>query len=1357
MNWQSIIFLQPYFLSIIVSGLLGVYLWTRRQVNGARVLAGVMLTEVLWTLGYTLELLGDGLETKIFWDDMQWFFTALIPLLFLMFVFRYTGRNMFSPWRVYAILFCPVGIFLLLLATNQQHGLLRANPVLSPGNPFPVLSYDFTATTIGFTFYFYALMIAGLIVLTIHFYNASPLSRAQVIFIGLSAFIPMAGTFISLTGMIPNNLQRDLSPITFAISNILLIFALFRYKLFKISPLALDTMLEQLRDGMIILDPSGRIVEMNPAALKIMGVVAKDAIGKKSADVFSRFPDLLAHLESVKDKPESIDFGKIGADDYELWVTPIQASPGEPATKLLYLRNITEIRKMEMRVTESEQRFAAAFLSGPMPILVTDLSMESCVDVNQAFLQMTGYERDELVGHALKDVQVLSNLTTWQNAANIFKEQGCIRNFEQEIKKKDDSTGIILISGERIESGGQSYLLLTGNEMTEIKRATQAIQTSEENYRKLFFDSPVPLWEEDFSLVKQEIDALKAQGVRDIGQYLSEFPDQLARLVKLIRITNVNLETLKLFGARDLQELIENLHSTLKPDVLVTFRDEITALAEGRESFTGQGINYTLSGACIQIIVSWHVLAGYEKTFAKVIVSTIDITEQQNTEAKLRNSEQKHRAIFESVGDVIFETDYHGILTTISPSIQAYAGYTPDEIVGHHVRDFLESPSDYDLLNARVTSQGWIDDYDLRMKRKTGEEIIGSVTARVLQDSSGKLVATIGTIRDVTARKQAEDRLAEWNAQLENLIRERTLEIQDVNLHLTTLIHVSMALNKSLDLNEVLDQILIRTQELLPCRGRNIMLIDGQEAYIARRIGYKGMHDIERNLMMFRFPLSWPTFQKMLVTGKTCYIPDTASDPDWLPRPDGEWVSSYIGVPLRIGNEIVGFLNSSHDQPNFFEGKDIFILETLANYAAIAIQNARLLQTTQQSLQEVSALHRISQDLITTLDPYRLMQDVVDLLKNSFNYYHVQIYIVDAETGDCVVRAASGETGKHILEAGWRIAAGEGIVGVTHETLKPFFTNDIENNITFTPVPFLPETKAELAVPIQMGNKFFGLLDIHQNGENILTERDLRLVGSVAGELAIALERAKIYSDLQTAYQTEKDLRFHLIQNERLATMGKLLASISHELNNPLQAIQNVIFLLKNEPGLSEQGQQDLDVVFTEAERMSNLIDRLRDTYRPNHSDDFKAVQVNDIVEEIRLLFAAYLRKNKVVLEFVPDPNLPRILAVSDQVKQVILNIFTNGVEAMPNGGKLTVTTQSLPNHRQILLTISDTGTGIAPDLLPEIFDPFITHKQGGSGLGLSISRDIVLKHEGEITAENHPNGGATFKIWLPALSEDAQ
>jgi PAS domain S-box-containing protein len=333
------------------------------------------------------------------------------------------------------------------------------------------------------------------------------------------------------------------------------------------------------------------------------------------------------------------------------------------------------------------------------------------------------------------------------------------------------------------------------------------------------------------------------------------------------------------------------------------------------------------------------------------VVTVRNITEKKRTEQALRLSEEKYRNIYENVADVIYETDNQGHLTSISPSIEKQGGYRPEELIGRSVTEFFVFPEQYAALDALMIENGSVNDFEALLRQKGGNTLFASITAHILFDETGQGVATEGVLRDITERKLAEERIRQMNAELERRVIERTHQLQESNTYLTSLIETSIALNESLDLNEVLDRILVQAHKLVPARALNVMFVEGEHARIVRRIGYQGLEKIEQNLLDFRFPISWPTFHHMYATHESIYIADTARESGWQKIRGSEWVRSCIGVPLVISDETIGFLNASHSEPNFFDQRHLLMLESLAHHASVAIQNARLLDELKKALE----------------------------------------------------------------------------------------------------------------------------------------------------------------------------------------------------------------------------------------------------------------------------------------------------------------------------------------------------------------------------------------------------------------------
>ncbi len=571
-------------------------------------------------------------------------------------------------------------------------------------------------------------------------------------------------------------------------------------------------------------------------------------------------------------------------------------------------------------------------------------------------------------------------------------------------------------------------------------------------------------------------------------------------------------------------------------------------------------------------------------------------------------------------------------------------------------------------------------------------------------------------------------------------------------LHETrTLSKIQRALSEGekIGLENLLQLIVNAAGELIPNANRVVLhLLDEEnQVLIPRALTGTGI----TTPASLKIPWGQGIAGHAIAEGRTISVPDIQSEAGFIASPNPTTSRAIIAVPITNSeNRPIGVISITSDQPGAFTPDDERLLHTLSLHAAIALENARLLETTRQNLKEISALYHISRSLANSLDLDELLRDVTQGLHQIFGFYYVQVLIRDFETDDLVLRHASGEPAQEMMKQGNRTLAGSGIIGYVAEFGEPVFTNDVDAVVFFLRNPLLPDTKSELTVPIKVNGKVLGVLDIQEKPPRQFTRRQEKLMSAVAEQLSVAVQKALLYRDLQNALEQEKETRAQLLQSQRLSETGRLLASISHELNNPLQSIQNALFLIKQDPQLSEQSKQDLEIILSETERMSTLLGRLRATYHVAQKDEFQPTSIHTLIEDVLALTNTYMRHRNIRFEFYPDPYLPIFPAIPDKIRQVMLNLFMNAIEAMEENGVLTVRTAYNETEERIYITVSDTGPGIPPALLPRIFEPFVTSKAKGTGLGLTICYDIIQQHHGQISAENNPNGGATFKIWLP-------
>jgi two-component system NtrC family sensor kinase len=236
-----------------------------------------------------------------------------------------------------------------------------------------------------------------------------------------------------------------------------------------------------------------------------------------------------------------------------------------------------------------------------------------------------------------------------------------------------------------------------------------------------------------------------------------------------------------------------------------------------------------------------------------------------------------------------------------------------------------------------------------------------------------------------------------------------------------------------------------------------------------------------------------------------------------------------------------------------------------------------------------------------------------------------------------------------------------------------------------------------------------------------------------------------------------KRLEEQLIQSEKLAAMGQMIAGVAHELNNPLTAILGVTEMVR-EHASDEGVKKQLDLAHRQARRAAQIVQNLLDFSRPP-APEKKLVQINDLLERTLQLHDHSLRRNHISVEFTSHPELPRILGDANQLIQVLLNLVTNAEHAIREvreSGKVQI--QLTHDGKHITLRVQDDGAGIRKEALPKLFDPFYTTKRpgGGTGLGLSICMSIIREHGGQIEVERIPDGGSAFSIIFPVAPDQS-
>jgi signal transduction histidine kinase len=290
-----------------------------------------------------------------------------------------------------------------------------------------------------------------------------------------------------------------------------------------------------------------------------------------------------------------------------------------------------------------------------------------------------------------------------------------------------------------------------------------------------------------------------------------------------------------------------------------------------------------------------------------------------------------------------------------------------------------------------------------------------------------------------------------------------------------------------------------------------------------------------------------------------------------------------------------------------------------------------------------------------------------------------------------------------------------------------------------------------VCLPLLARDRVLGLITLVRTTIHQWTDDQVDVAEALAAQASVALENARLYEDLRRAYRELKDAQARIIQSEKMAVLGTFASGLAHEVRNPLNSIALQLSVLERRAGgldapVSAQVRELIEVIREEVKRLDSLVGDFllfSRTSRVQHDPTDLAT----LVDEVLRLLGPEARAAGVELRFTRDPDpAPALRVDAERIKQVLINLVRNAIEAMPGGGAVVVA-QALVDGR-LGLTVRDTGPGLPAGI--DVFQLFVTTKAKGTGLGLSIAQQIVLEHGGEITADSTPGRGATLTVSLP-------
>jgi signal transduction histidine kinase/DNA-binding NarL/FixJ family response regulator len=579
------------------------------------------------------------------------------------------------------------------------------------------------------------------------------------------------------------------------------------------------------------------------------------------------------------------------------------------------------------------------------------------------------------------------------------------------------------------------------------------------------------------------------------------------------------------------------------------------------------------------------------------------------------------------------------------------------------------------------------------------------------------------------------------NARLYQDTRRRTEE-------LTVLSRAGQILTSTLDLEEVLTRTMSEVRTMLNAEGASMLLYDRETDELAfAAFAGVGSEALEgRRIPSSEGIAGWAFSQEEPVL-----VRDAQTDPrfyDQIDASTGITTRSVLAVPLQHRGQTIGVVEAINRAGAQFSEHYLELLTVLSRSIATAIENARLYQETAHRLAETEILREVMLAAASTLDFDQVLTRALDAIHGTLGMEYLGFLLPD-EVGEYLEAHPHTIGFPALPEDGVRLSVSESVSGRVYLTGEPALIDDTSQ----VPYHFTgenwPTLLSELAVPVKMGDEVIAVLVAEDPQRAAFTEEDLRIFEAIGAQLGIVMENARLYEAEREQRRLVEQSQAQLVQSEKLAATGRLAASLTHEINNPLQAIRSGLQLVLSSEMEPEEQRTYLEMANEEVERLQRMVSRTLDFAR---RPQWNPVRFNphDVIEKILALSNKYRQHRHVTLELDLMDNPPTIRGVPDELEQVFLNLVLNAVEAMPEGGTLRISS-SLEEER-LAISFTDTGQGIPPEHLSHIFDPFFSTKEESTGLGLSISYDIVERHEGQITVESEVGEGSTFTVWLPIV-----
>jgi len=680
-----------------------------------------------------------------------------------------------------------------------------------------------------------------------------------------------------------------------------------------------------------------------------------------------------------------------------------------------------------------------------------------------------------------------------------------------------------------------------------------------------------------------------------------------------------------------------------------------------------------------------------------VRATIVDITERKISERDIT----RFKLGIERSGDAVFMTDINGKIFYVNPAFTSVYGYSDQEAIGNNpriIQSGLLSKENYQQFWGALLAKNTLSG-EIVNRAKDGHIVNILGTNSPILDDAGNIIGFMAVHHDITKAKLADEALRNSEAELRALFAAMK------------------------------DVVIVYDKE-----GRYIKIAPTDPTLLVKP----------------------PEF----LIGKTLYDVFPKNEADRLTEAINKVLTenqpAQVEYSLEINNQtfwFIGVISPMQSDTVVWVARDI----TESRKAEETLrQNDETLRRQNEYLATAAEVSRL---VTSTLELDTLFNRTVDLIKSRFAYYFVSIFTLDDAGFNAVVREGTGSVGQEMKNRKHSLPVGsKSVIGTVTSSGKTTVVNNTALDATHRPNPLLPDTRAEAGIPLKIGSRILGALDIQATEINAFHPEDLAVLETLADQIAVALDNANSYNLAQKAVEEMREL-------DRIKS--QFLANMSHELRTPLNSIIGFSrVILKGIDGpVSDQQHQDLSAIYNSGQHLLGLINDILDLSKIDAGKMELSMEELNIVDTIKSVMATavgLVKDKPVKLKMEMDATLPTVRADPMRIRQILLNLISNAAK-FTEEGSVTISAEvqtTSSNRQEMVISIIDTGPGIALEDQSKLFlafsqvDSSPTRKTGGTGLGLSICQRLVDLHGGKIGVHSTIGKGSTFYFTLPLFEQ---